>query len=117
MNKLYQKMALYGSMLATVGILGCEEANRKAKIELQKIEKQEQVIPYFSKVVDSTNRSRVLEIATGDFDNDNDLDLIVGVSDNSGHFGGNKLYFLENDGKGNFTLKGIKTKDIINIPY
>ena len=42
-----------------------------------------------------------MALTSGDFDNDEDLDVIIGV--NAGNHG--QLYFLENDGKGNFTKR------------
>ncbi len=58
--------------------------------------------PYFSEF--PMIHESGMAINSGDFDGDGDLDLIVGA--NAGSFiDSGKLYFYENDGKGNFTLR------------
>lgn len=59
-------------------------------------------------------------LLNGDFDNDGDLDLIVGsqIEEKSWNEVANSkgaLYFYENDGKGNFTLKPKQNDAIYNL--
>jgi hypothetical protein len=42
----------------------------------------------------------VMTMAPGDFDGDGDQDVIVGA-----YYGEGRLYYLENDGKGNFKIR------------
>lgn len=46
-----------------------------------------------------------MALISGDFDNDGDLDFIVGARDGSLSTEAGRLYFFENDGKGNFTKR------------
>ena len=42
-----------------------------------------------------------IALVAGDFDNDGDLDIVQSSTKQNGA----RLYFLENDGKGNFTIR------------
>ena len=58
-------------------------------------------VDYFATVPMWTGSGMAL--TSGDFDNDQDLDVIVGAVIPGTYHG--RLYFLENDGKGNFTKR------------
>src|SRR4030042_1199330 len=86
--------------LSVLLFTGCE----KDKVELRKPEQYE-IADYFATFPMAGESGMAME--SGDFDKDGDLDLIVGAYKSDGLNGTGKLYFFENDGRGN--LKPRKT--------
>ena len=84
-------------IFSTLSLVGCGKDYTKGTKEAPK--PKEEVRDYFAKVPMSYESGMGLN--SGDFDGDGDLDLIVGARDDRG----GKLYFFENDGKGNFKLR------------
>ncbi len=85
--------------LSALSLLGCKE-----KYIYEIINKFPNENPYFV-IVPMTSRSGIAIIG-GDFDEDGDIDFIVGTRINSFNTSrARKLYFFENDGKGNFKVR------------
>ena len=63
---------------------------------------QKSVRPDFFATFPTTYYHPSVALTNGDFDGDGDLDFIVATNDETEGSDG-KLYFLENDGKGNFS--------------
>ena len=87
--------SLAGSLtaLALAGnLVSCPESNPQYQAEVKPTQTD-----YFAEVPRDWGENG-MALTSGDFDGDGDLDLIVSNYSS-------KLYFYENDGKGNFTLK------------
>ena len=85
-----------------LALAGCVKEENQFNFIRDSSEQKRIETPYFAGV--SMYWQSGMAINSGDFDNDGDLDLIVGANDGSDRNQG-KLYFYENDGKGNFTLR------------
>ena len=86
--------------LAGLSLVGCPK-NDPAVYQGEPIPEEPTPMAYFAEVpmvVDSG-----MAMTNGDFDNDGDLDFIVGA-----RWHGGRLYFYENDGTGNFRLKPVE---------
>jgi len=84
-------ISLAGIALAS-GLAGCEDPTTQSPIPKS--------TDYFAVV--PMSRSSGMALTSGDFNNDGNLDFVVGSSDN---WQEGILYFYQGDGKGNFTLK------------
>jgi hypothetical protein len=95
--KLIRNLAIGG--LAVLSLAGCETKELTA----EKVPK-EVTTDYFVEI-SGTQRVRDFKVIAEDFNKDGNLDLVIGYVDAHSNYENPRLYFIEGDGKGNFTLK------------
>ncbi len=88
---------------STLALAGCGLFGGKEPKETVKPTEKVKTVDYFAHLpINSWNGA--ISMVSGDFNRDENLDLIVGIA-NDNNTQDVKLYLFEGDGKGNFTKK------------
>ena len=100
-TNIFKGIAIVG--LGALTLVGCSKQVDSAVYQGEPIPEEPTSTPYFAALPMYSESG--MAMTNGDFDGDGDLDLIVGAHRRglTGETGA--LYFFENDGRGNFSLK------------
>lgn len=105
------KNLLKAVVFSTLLLSGCDSCKQKPvdtkNLTINNLEKAPEMVDYFATISDVDWDSGI-SLVTGDFNNDGNLDLIIGTVYNSTT--SMRTQFYEGDGKGNFKLRQYPVK-------